>query len=531
MNKLLILLKANVINTLKLNKLRNKSTGKISPLALFLAFLVAAIAFGFAFMYLFMFADLFSKQGLAALILPLGITAGSIVTLMTTLTTANGYLFRSSDFDMLMALPVKPRTVFSSKLFYLLLINYITLFFVYFPTIIVYAVYNQTDWIFWTLALPVFVLFPLGIIALGSVLSFLIGSVTSRFRYRNFLSLILTLGFFIFIMALSFGSSAIDENPSKFSEDMFRILNKIKVGTLVYESLLGNWTQLLLFLAVSFLPFAGFVYLVGRSYVKASMRSRISYTRKHFKMRTMKKSTQDWALFKREVKKYFSSNIYIMNTIVGPILTTIALVVMAFRMQPLIDQIAQGGLSPEDFPFVLTAIFAFMLGITSTTSCSLSLEGRQFWIIRSSPVSERQIFRAKILVNLMISVPFVLIDVIIANFIIKIPILYSLFMFLIPSLLAFFMSYLGLFINILFPRFDYENETKAVKQSLSVLLTMIFGFVGSALVLVPGFLVTANTGNSIFGYLIELGIEALLIGIVAYLLYSYGTKRYRKLVV
>lgn len=530
MNKLAILLKANIINTLSLNKLRKKSTGKVSPLAILLVAFAVIFAFAFVFMYLFIFADMFAEQGMSALILPLGLTAGSLVTLMTTFVSANGYLFRSTDFDMLMSLPVKPRTVFVSKLFYLLLLNYITLLFIYFPTIIVYAVYNSTDWFFWALALPVFFLFPLAIITLGSLLSYIIGFVTSRFRYKNILSLVLTLIFVIVIMFVSFQSSAIEDNPGKFTEDVYQFLNKIKIGSLVFKSLMGHSLSLLLFVAISLIPFYGFVYFVGRSYAKASLRSRGAYLRKNFKLRTLRSSTQNKALLRRELKRYFSSNIYVMNTMISPILTTIILVIMAFNMKPLLDQIPDGANNLEMVPFVLAGIFSFMLGMTSTTSCSLSIEGRQFWILKTAPVQEKQIFKAKILLNLLISIPFILLNVIIANFIIDIKPLDSFFMFIIPSLLAFYMGILGLFVNILFPRFDYENETKVVKQSLSVLITMVFGFIGSAIILVPGFFIAFNSSNSLLGYLIQFGTEIILIAVVAYLLLSIGIKKFKKII-
>jgi ABC-2 type transport system permease protein len=530
MNKLWILLKANIINTLGLNKLRKKSTGKISVWAIILVIIVSLATFGFAFLYLFLFGGMFAEQGMPSLILPLGLTAGTLISFMTTLTTANGYLFRSNDFDMLMALPVKPRTIFASKLFYLLLINYVTLFVLYLPTVIVYAVYNPTDLVFWILSLPVFLLMPLAIITIASLLSYLIGFITSKFRYKNFLSLILTLFFLVFIMYISFQTSAIEENPGKYAQDINQLLNKLRVGDLIYKSLLGDWLSLLIFIAISTLPFYGFVYLVGRSYAKASMRTRGAYVRKNFKMTTLKKSTQNRALFKREIKRYFSSNIYVMNTLVGPVLTTILLVIMAINMKPILKELPIDASIQGMIPFGLTAMFSFMLGITSTTSCSLSMEGKQFWIIRTAPVQEKQIFNAKIFLNLLVTIPFIVINVIIANFIIEINIIDSIFMLIIPSLLAFYMSVSGLFLNILFPRFDIENETKIVKQSVSVLLTMLSGFLGSAMVLVPGIIVVNNTSNILLGYLILLGIEALLVITVSFLLSNIGIKRYKKLV-
>jgi ABC-2 type transport system permease protein len=528
MSKLWPLLKANLINTLGINKLRSKTTGKISPLLVVLAVVSVIFLLGLSFFYMMIFGGVFAAQNMPQLILVLGLMAGSFFSFMMTITNANGYLFRSKDFEMLMALPVKQRTVFISKLFHLLVLNYAILIFLYLPTIIVYAIYSQTDVVFWLLALPVFLLMPLFMVTVGGLLSFLIGLVTSRFRHKNLAFIILMLIFTIVIIVVSFQSSVIEENPSQFTQDMKAFLDKIRLGNLMFEALTGNWLKFLAFAGISIIPFTGFVYFTGAVFKKANFHSQNAYVNKKFKMTVLKTSTQNWALLKRELKRYFSSPIYVLNTIIGSVLTTVVLIVMGTDASMVISGIEN--VSKEMFALIITWIFTFMLGITSTTASTLSIEGKQFWILKSAPISTTQIYHAKIMVNILITIPFIIVDTIIAAFMFDFGLVEMFFMILLPSLMAIYMSYIGLFMNILFPRFDYENETKVVKQSVSVLLTMVCGFFGAALMLVPGIILQDALNNSTLTYLIQTLLGSILAIVAISLLYTTGSKRFKRIV-
>ena len=53
---------------------------------------------------------------------------------------------------------------------------------------------------------------------------------------------------------------------------------------------------------------------------------------------------------------------------------------------------------------------------------------------------------------------------------------------MLPLLANIFISFGGIFINLLYPRFDWESEEAIVKRSMSVLMTMLLGL---AIGLVP----------------------------------------------
>lgn len=523
-----IILKTNLINTFKLNKLNAKSKrDRVSIWMILLFIFIVILFFGIAFMYLFMFGEALAKGGAPELILDLGLFAGAIFSILVTLNNAGAYIFRARDFDLLMSLPVKPQTVVASKLAYLLLMNYLTFALIYLPTIIVYAIFNQTNYVFWLTTLPTFILLPLLPVTVASFISYLFSLIAPRFKYKNFFAIILSISFIIFIMFISFRSQMIYENPEAFTANMNKIL-KI-TGQLAYNGMRGDLLSYLIFTAISIVPFSGFVYFVGIYYLRSNTRFNSAYTNKGFKMTEMETSSQNKTLIKKEVKRYFGSNMYVLNTIMGPILSVIMIVLTYLSSKEMIPgnnyNINELGI----FPLILVGIVTFTLGITSTTSASISIEGKQFWILKSAPITSKQVFDAKIFVNLLITIPFVIIDVILSKVLFHLEIIDLVFMLIIPIIAILFMSYIGLYLNLLFPRFDYESDVKAVKQSISVLLTMVAGFLFSLIMIVMAILGITKLKNITLTYLIAIMSGLILMTLSITLTYKHGNKLYHRL--
>lgn len=53
-------------------------------------------------------------------------------------------------------------------------------------------------------------------------------------------------------------------------------------------------------------------------------------------------------------------------------------------------------------------------------------------------------------------------------------------LFVTPAVYAVFISVTGLSVNLQFPKFDWQSPQQAVKQSMSVMVTMLTGFVAIA---------------------------------------------------
>ena len=92
------------------------------------------------------------------------------------------------------------------------------------------------------------------------------------------------------------------------------------------------------------------------------------------------------AMVRRELKRYFASSIYVTNTIIGFILMAAASVAL-FIMGPGKLETALGypGLITRAFPLFLAGMGALI----SPASCSVSMEGKQWWIAKNDPGHEQ----------------------------------------------------------------------------------------------------------------------------------------------
>ena len=155
-------------------------------------------------------------------------------------------------------------------------------------------------------------------------------------------------------------------------------------------------------------------------------------------------------------------------------------------------------------------LLAALCGMSSTTGASISIEGKHWWILQTLPVRAKDIFTSKLKVNFAVALPFMIISMIILAIVINPSPVELVFLIVLPFAYLYFMSVLGLFCNIRHPNFYWSNETEAVKNGVTGLITFLVGF----LFILVVFVVTIVLWD--FRYLIlgAVVIAALIAGII-----------------
>jgi|GEM_PF-2421336 len=198
-----------------------------------------------------------------------------------------------------------------------------------------------------------------------------------------------------------------------------------------------------------------------------------------------KESAPFIALYKREFKRYFSSSVYVINTLMGSVLLvvfTIAIVVTKDSVLNIVELVGvELGLDLGEGSMAMIAILISALMVMScTTASAISLEGKQFSVLKSFPVSVMTILGAKIGINLTICL---------GALIICLPVIFWILPFTLIEMgltvwltvgYSLFTALLGLVINLKFPIFDWQVEAVAVKQSVSVFISMVSGMIAIA---------------------------------------------------
>ena len=111
---------------------------------------------------------------------------------------------------------------------------------------------------------------------------------------------------------------------------------------------------------------------------------------------------------------------------------------------------------------VLPLVIAVFVTMTSTASASLSLEGKNRWIMCS------------------VICPFALISAALMGFKMGISLKQAILLFIVPTVYSCFISVLGMYMNVKFPKYDWTSEYYAIKGgAVSVLATMGAGMLSS----------------------------------------------------
>lgn len=199
------------------------------------------------------------------------------------------------------------------------------------------------------------------------------------------------------------------------------------------------------------------------------------------------------ALFLKELKVYLSDKFYMVNSSFGALMLivfSIILTVVPF------DSLIQDKSFPVSYLYLsIPVIFAIIISTCCITYCTFSLEGKNLWILQKSPVTIGQIVKAKVSVNLGVSVPCILISVLIIFLFGRAHMnLFRIAMCLVlPVLCSLYISLFGCLIDLQLCDLNWENAQMLIKRSKTYPITLLAGMLpcavceGCVILLVPRF--------------------------------------------
>ena len=519
------LVKINLLNSLtngnQFSSKKNKTTKKpATGIILMWSFL-----FVFALIYVVMFAGLANSVNRQEAIVTFGAGFGSFMVFVFTF--AHGYtaLFSCRDNEMLMCLPLKNSTIVASKIISFTLINYMYFLVFYLPSVVGYLILG-TITVPGVIGLFVgFILGPLMSITLSIFLSYIVGRLLSKFKYKNILSSVIMLVAFIAIFSFSFSITS-----TSTGTDMEAYANSIIdniTGAVTYvsyssiwltKSLLGDWLSLMWFVLASSVPFILFIYLASISFVKENGRSKNGYKVKNFTLKGQARTSQVNALLKKEFKTIISNSIVLINTAIGPLLSTVLIVVYLIVM-PVFEpsQLSQYA------PILVVAISGFAIGMSPSTASSISLEGKNFWIIKTSPISAKRVFIAKTLTYVLICLPFIIANIVVTIVVASPSVLDMILMPVIILVITIAYALVGLWINVAKPKLDWDNMTQVMKNSAGQLLTMLADFIIDIILFVPMILLAVLKFPSLP---IVLGLSIIVMIMAGAIVFNHSVKQY-----
>lgn len=423
-------------------------------------------------------------------------------------------LFECKDNDLLLSMPIKPSDIVAARVIIVLIYNYIINAVIFLPAVIFFAIYGKSAGGVIG-GILIFLLLPILSTALASFVGYVVAEISRKIRFKNLVTVIITLAFlgvyFWFFEILGDNIEAFLQNLAGMSDTLAQ---NYKILLFIGEAALLKPLSILGVAAISIGVGALSYFIISSAYIRI-VTDRTGTKKAVYKEKRLKKSSVILSLTKKDIRHFFSSSMYILNGALGLIMSVIIGVFAILKKDIIAVLCEELALSPT----AASAIAIALINITSATviisACSLSIEGKHFWIIKTMPINAKDILLSKALMQFIICAPPIFVStvmVLIATM--PSPLLWIVFIIAAQLANAFF-SLSGVLINVIFPKFTYENEAQAVKQSLSTLVCMMSCMLISLALLIGVFILSFF--REWLGALLVVGAP-LILSLVEYLL-------------
>lgn len=478
---------------------------------------------GFSILYLYVFVvfvALFSLMalGMASVMIPLGLDylyfaifmliSFSLVFIFSIFETKSE-LFECKDNELLLSMPINPRHIVISRIFTVLIYNYAEEAVVMLPCIIIYAVFGGSingilGGILVSLALPLLAT------ALASGVGYLVALISKRVKKNSFMTLIISLAF-LALYFVGYGAFISSMESLEDPNADFSTLGE-NLGVLKYlgeaATLNPLWTPLLILVSLGAAYIA--YRIISSSYISIVTDNR-GTKKTEYKARRLVRKSAFSALVGKELRRFFSSATYMLNAGLGMVFTVIVAVIALINKSELesVVSMLSSELAGIDLSGALAVLMIALLVMCSSmnimSSAALSLEGKSLWILKTMPVTAREVLFSKAMPHIIVTTPPTLIASVLLLIASGASPIYWIFFILTPIAANALGAFFGMMINTACPKFEFENEAQPIKQSLSTFIaTFALMFYGMAVI-------ALNFVLSIFGLAIVAAIATLLL--------------------
>ncbi|MBR3150338.1 MAG: hypothetical protein IKF64_09220 [Eubacterium sp.] len=394
----------------------------------------------------------------------------------------NGYLFNFKEYDMLMSLPFEAKTVAGCKFLYMYIKSLPWHISISIAMMIGYGIYAYPSMITYPVWLVLTFFVPIIPMLVASFFGFIIARISAGFRKTNAVQTVLTFIFVLFCFSLRF-----------FIEDMFKedkVEDTLTQISGVSDSAArfylpigwfnGAVTELsaldiLLLIGVGVALFAAIFLVVGNSYRNINSALKSHAASKRYKMTAQKMRSVVHAIAFKEFKRMLGSTTYMVNGILGLVLSVIfSVFALVLGFDKIISFITKDApLTAEMLQPAIPLIIYFFIGMFATTACTPSLEGKSYWIVQSLPIETKTLYKGKMLYNIYLTVPIMLFSTVCICISAKVSLLNSILYVILGLLLCAFSTSWGCVCGVKHIKLEWENDVEVIKQGAAVVIYML----------------------------------------------------------
>ena len=316
----------------------------------------------------------FKALNIMEMLLGVMLSASSLVILVTTAIKANGALFGCGDYNIIMSLPIKTSHIIMSKILTLYVLNFVLSSLIMIPAGVIYGNLEEKSILYYLVFFITLFVIPLIPLVIAMILGSLIAFISTRFKYKNLINTILTFVLIILIMGISFNGNKIQAEIGNIGktigDSVYKLypISKIYVDGVCKQDILS----LGIFITLSIGVFVLFASILSLKFKDINSKVISKSANGNYEVKSLKTSSPFKALYQKELKRYFSSTLYVVNTGVGVIFLVVASIAVCVVSPGKLEELFQVKNIMEVIKSYAPFIFSVFIVLSCTTNSSIS---------------------------------------------------------------------------------------------------------------------------------------------------------------
>lgn len=406
-------------------------------------------------------------------------------------------LYSAKDNSLLLAMPIRPSKILTIRLLGVYAMGLMYELLVMIPVLLKYYMVAKPGVFVVLCTLLVTWFLSVFVLTLSAVLGWGVALISTKTRNKSMITVVLSLVFiaayyYLYVKAVGMLQGII-ANPQLAGEALDGTFSPLYHMGMAAG---GDGKSMLLFAGMVFILFAVVYSILAKSYRKLLITNK-GESKVQYKEKYTSAGSVESALLKKEFRRFLGSPNYILNCGLGIIFMILAAVILVIKADTVTEFMAWLFAGYEELiPLTAAGALGMVASMNDMTAPSVSLEGKNLWILQAFPVTGTQVLRAKIKMHLILTYIPAAILLISMEIVLKRPAIEFAVIFLSVAGFILFMALFGLVMNLKFPNLTWTSEIVPIKQSMGVMVTL-FGGWAVVVALAGGYYLLSNCLSSV----------------------------------
>lgn len=395
-------------------------------------------------------------------------------------------LYLPKDNDLLLSMPIPPRTIIISRLLNVYLLGTAFSSIALVPAQIVYWVTVGATWENVVSGVSLFVIVTLIVLMLSCLLGWLVARISLKLKNKSFVVVLISLaimgiyyfGYYkaqVLIRELIANAAIYSANIKEAAYPLY-YFGRIGEGDLIVTAIVIGIVAVLLTLTL---------FLLSHSFLKTATASAGGKKIQYHEKKAKQKSAFA-ALLRKEFSRFTSTPSYMLNCGMGVLLIPalgVFLLIKGADTLGAINMLFTGRQGSAEL--IVCTVLVMLVSMNDMAAPAVSLEGKSLWLLQSLPVKPRSVLAAKTCVQLILTEIPLLFTVICAAIVMHASAIDTVLICLLPLIYGLFAALFGTFVGVMRPVLQWTSEIVPIKQSGAVMISMFGGWGFAALFAAP----------------------------------------------